>query len=131
MALTVKAKKILSKHHGDGRSRGERYADAVVENMGSWRFIVIQTGIVTLWIIANLVMVFGLKFDPYPFILLNLLFSTQAAYASPLILMSGNRGAARDHDFAAHQFEEIELIKKVLDENTELTTEVHSALVKH
>ena len=74
---------------------GDRIADAVVAGMGSWRFIIIQTVIVALWILANLWLL-SRPFDEYPFILLNLLFSTQAAYASPLILMAANRQSAKD-----------------------------------
>lgn len=75
--------------------QGARLADAVAEGMGSWRFIIIQSAIVALWILLNLVAV-ALRWDPYPFILLNLLFSTQAAYAAPVIMMSQNRQAAKD-----------------------------------
>lgn len=77
------------------RRIGERIADLVVGGMGSWRFIIIQSIIVALWIAANLWFL-SRPFDAYPFILLNLLFSTQAAYASPLILMSQNRQAEKD-----------------------------------
>ena len=73
-------------------SRGARVADGVVRQMGSWRFIIWQTLIVLLWITIN-VLAFFPHADPYPFILLNLLFSTQAAYASPIILMASNRQA--------------------------------------
>lgn len=114
---------VLSRHTGDGRSHGERIADRVVEIMGSWKFIIWQSVIVALWVLLNVTVV-ALRWDAYPFILLNLLFSTQAAYASPLILMSGNRAAARDHDFAEHQFEEIEGIKTLLAENTEITKQI-------
>jgi uncharacterized membrane protein len=65
--------------------------------MGSWRFLIIQTIMVSLWLIANLVAAFR-HFDPYPFILLNLAFSVQAAYAAPLILMAGNVAAAKDRE---------------------------------
>lgn len=70
-------------------------ADKVVQNMGSWRFLILQSVAVSLWISLNII---GLihHWDVYPFILLNLLFSTQAAYSSPLILMAANRGAAKD-----------------------------------
>jgi len=73
---------------------GVRVADDVTGFMGSWRFIIIQTVIVIIWIAGNVYLVF--HFDPYPFILLNLAFSTQAAYAAPLILLAGNRAAHRD-----------------------------------
>ena len=78
------------------QTTGERISDAVVGAMGSWRFIIIQTVIVAAWIAINIVEVIFKPFDPYPFILLNLAFSTQAAYAAPLILMSSNRQAAKD-----------------------------------
>lgn len=73
---------------------GARIADGVTGFMGSWRFIVIQTVIVVVWVAGNVWLAF--HFDPYPFILLNLAFSTQAAYAAPLILLAGNRAAMRD-----------------------------------
>ena len=66
---------------------GARIADHVTEFMGSWKFIVIQTVIVMIWLSINIGFLTGvIPFDPYPFILLNLAFSTQAAYAAPLIL---------------------------------------------
>lgn len=74
---------------------GARLADGVVSALGSWRFLIAQTVIVLAWITAN-VWLLRHPFDPYPLILLNLVFSTQAAYASPLILMAGNRAARRD-----------------------------------
>lgn len=73
---------------------GARVADAVTTFLGSWRFLVIQTVVVAVWIAGNIVLLF--HFDPFPFILLNLAFSTQAAYAAPLILLAGNRQAVRD-----------------------------------
>ena len=71
-----------------------RLADVVVGFMGSWRFIVVQSLVVIGWIAGNVLLL--LDFDPFPFILLNLAFSTQAAYAAPLILLATNRAAARD-----------------------------------
>jgi uncharacterized membrane protein len=73
---------------------GARIADRVTGFMGSWKFIIVQTVIVTIWIVGNVALLF--HFDIYPFILLNLAFSTQAAYAAPLILLAGNRQALRD-----------------------------------
>ena len=63
--------------------------------MGSWGFIIIQTLLVAIWMILNVVG-WSLHWDVYPFILLNLLFSTQAAYAAPIIMMSQNRQSERD-----------------------------------
>jgi uncharacterized membrane protein len=72
-----------------------RFAEAIARNLGTARFLVIQTVIVVVWITFNVVAI-SLRWDPYPFILLNLAFSTQAAYAAPLILLAQNRQEARD-----------------------------------
>jgi uncharacterized membrane protein len=72
------------------RTPGERVADAVAAFIGSWPFIIGQSIILTLWIVLNVV-AWVEHWDPYPFILLNLALSFQAAYASPIILMSQNR----------------------------------------
>lgn len=90
--------------HDEHMSVGARIADIVANTMGSWRFIIIQTAIVTVWIALN-VWLLTRPFDPYPLILLNLVFSTQAAYASPLILMSQNRQAEKDRLTADHTFQ--------------------------
>ena len=79
----------------DERTFGQRVADTVANSMGSWAFIIIQSVIVALWIICNLI-AWQFQWDVYPFILLNLVFSTQAAYAAPIIMMSQNRSAERD-----------------------------------
>jgi uncharacterized membrane protein len=84
------------------KTAGERAADRVAAAMGSWRFIIIQSAIVAGWIALNLIAV-ARHFDPYPFILLNLLFSTQAAYAAPIIMMSQNRQAAKDRRRDDHE----------------------------
>lgn len=87
----------------DHRNAGQRLADSVTSVFGSWRFIIVQTGIVIVWIAVNLLAVVY-RWDPYPFILLNLLFSTQAAYAAPLILLSQNRQADTDRVKAEHDY---------------------------
>lgn len=79
---------------------GVRIADRVTGFMGSWTFIVIQTVVVIVWVTGNVYLLF--HFDPFPFILLNLAFSTQAAYAAPLILLAGNRAAQRDRMTLEH-----------------------------
>ncbi|MDN3676409.1 DUF1003 domain-containing protein [Flavobacterium paronense] len=81
--------------HAENLSFGSRLADKVASNMGSWRFIIIQTIIVGIWMLLNVV-AYVSHWDPYPFILLNLLFSTQAAYAAPIIMMAQNRQNERD-----------------------------------
>jgi uncharacterized membrane protein len=73
---------------------GSRLADSIARFVGSWRFIIIQSTLLTIWVILNLNHI--VRFDQYPFILLNLFLSFQAAYATPMILMSGNRQAERD-----------------------------------
>ncbi len=81
--------------HKDSLEFGQRLADKVANGMGSWRFIIIQTLIVILWMSLNVVG-FVYHWDVYPYILLNLLFSTQAAYAAPIIMMAQNRQSERD-----------------------------------
>lgn len=77
----------------DGRTLGERAADVASAILGSWKFIIVQTIIVVSWITLN-VIVLTHGWDPYPFILLNLSFSTQAAYAAPLLQLASNRAKA-------------------------------------
>lgn len=72
-----------------------RFAEGIARTFGTARFLVIQSAIVGLWILANVALV-AWRWDPYPFILLNLAFSTQAAYAAPLILLAQNRQEIRD-----------------------------------
>ncbi|MCX6239757.1 MAG: DUF1003 domain-containing protein [Bacteroidia bacterium] len=81
--------------HVETLSFGSRLADSVAKGMGSWTFIIIQTALVILWMGLNLVG-WIYHWDVYPFILLNLVFSTQAAYAAPIIMMSQNRQNDRD-----------------------------------
>ncbi|HEX6508073.1 MAG TPA: DUF1003 domain-containing protein [Chloroflexota bacterium] len=72
-----------------------RFSETIARYLGTGRYLAIQTVLVVIWITINVVAV-ALRFDPYPFILLNLLFSTQAAYAAPLILLAQNRQTERD-----------------------------------
>lgn len=88
-------KKNWHEKHVETLSFGSRLADSVANGMGSWRFIIIQTILVILWMGLNLVG-FVYHWDVYPFILLNLVFSTQAAYAAPIIMMAQNRQNERD-----------------------------------
>jgi uncharacterized membrane protein len=76
-------------------------ADRVARIVGSWKFIIIQSTILVFWVILNVVAWIG-HWDPYPFILMNLFLSLQAAYTAPIIMMSQNRLAARDR-IEAHQ----------------------------
>jgi uncharacterized membrane protein len=88
-------------------SLGARVADRATDLIGSWTFLAIQTAIVVAWIAGNIYLLFD--FDPFPFILLNLAFSTQAAYAAPLILLAGNRHALRDRMTLEHAADEADL----------------------
>jgi uncharacterized membrane protein len=94
---------------------GARIADRVTGFLGSWKFIAIQTVIVAIWIAGNVALLF--RFDPFPFILLNLAFSTQAAYAAPLILLAGNRQSLRDRMTLEHAAAEADIEER---QNVEL-----------
>jgi uncharacterized membrane protein len=101
-------------------SLGDRVSDKVAAIMGSWRFIIIQSVILAFWVLLNVVAIVQ-HWDPYPFILLNLMLSFQAAYAAPIIMMSQNRQAAIDRVEAKHDYEvnqkaelEIELLQDKL-----------------
>ena len=85
---------------------GVRIANAVTGFLGSWRFIILQTVLVSAWVAGNIYELF--HFDPYPFIFLNLAFSTQAAYAAPLILLASNQSAVRDRATLEHAADEAE-----------------------
>ncbi len=73
-----------------------RFAENFARYMGTARFLFYMTVFVIVWVSLNVVGLWGLDWDPYPFILLNLFFSTQASYAAPLILLAQNRQEARD-----------------------------------
>ncbi|RMB58438.1 DUF1003 domain-containing protein [Tessaracoccus antarcticus] len=72
------------------------FAEGAARFMGTGKFIVYMTVFVIIWISLNVIGIYGYKWDPYPFILLNLFFSTQASYAAPLILLATNRQEVRD-----------------------------------
>lgn len=100
---------------------GQRVADKVAIIMGSWRFIIIQSVVLAVWIALN-VAAYVARWDPYPFILLNLLLSFQAAYAAPVIMMSQNRQQDIDRRDAAQDYQinvkaelEIELLHSKID----------------
>ena len=105
------------------KTTGERAADVVAAAMGSWRFIIIQSVIVAAWIILNVIAVTH-HFDRYPFILLNLLFSTQAAYAAPIIMMSQNRQAAKDRQRDDHEAVTVDETADIVALTHENTTEI-------
>ena len=90
--------------HSESSTTGQRIADRTSQVLGSWPFIIGQTVVVTVWVAVNVV-AWSRRWDPYPFILLNLLFSTQAAYAAPVLMMSQNRQAERDRFQAKSDFD--------------------------
>jgi uncharacterized membrane protein len=102
-------------------TRGQRMADLVARTVGSWRFILIQSALIVVWITGN-VLTGSHAWDPYPFILLNLLLSFQAAYTAPAIVMSQNRQSELDRKHAENDYEvnvkaemEIELLHEKID----------------
>jgi uncharacterized membrane protein len=102
-------------------STGARIADAVAAMVGSWPFIIVQSCLLLIWMVLN-VTAWIEHWDPYPFILLNLALSFQAAYAAPFIMMSQNRQAAIDRQAAEHDYDinikaelEIELLHQKID----------------
>ena len=112
--------------HIESLKTGDRLADTVASEMGSWRFIILQTIFVIIWMALNITG-YIFHWDAYPFILLNLIFSTQAAYAAPIIMMSQNRQSQRDRVQALEDYQtnieakkEIEALQLQLT-NLELT----------
>lgn len=95
--------KTWHEKHKASLSFGDRIADAVANGMGSWNFIIWQTIIVLVWMALNIIGIVR-HWDEYPFILLNLIFSTQAAYAAPIIMMAQNRQNQRDRIQAQHDY---------------------------
>src|ERR1700748_1902299 len=101
--------------HQDSLEFGQRLADSLRNGIGSWSFITIQTIIVAVWMVANVVG-FIYHWDVYPYILLNLLFSTQAAYAAPIIMMAQNRQSQRDRAQADSDYKNNVAAKKEIEE---------------
>ena len=100
---------------------GEKLADNVTKMMGSWKFIIIQSILLVFWIVLNIT-AYVQKWYPYPFILLNLALSFQAAYAAPIIMMSQNRQAYVDREKSEEDYYinikaelEIELLHQKID----------------
>jgi uncharacterized membrane protein len=115
---------------------GQRAADWTTNVMGSWRFIIVQSVLLVLWVILNVV-AWSKHWDPYPFILMNLVLSLQAAYTAPIIMMSQNRQAMRDrldahNDYLINQKAEEE-IRAILDDLTaqdQALTQIHQILLE-
>ncbi len=118
----------------DNSTLGQRAADRIAKIMGSWRFIIFQSILLAVWIVVNTLAIIK-AWDPYPFILMNLVLSTQAAYAAPIIMMSQNRQAAKDrmeahNDFLIDQKSEhgIEIILEQLQAQNEALRLIYERL---
>lgn len=110
------------------KSFGERAADRVAAGMGSWTFIIWQSAAVGVWVLANIVG-WWQHWDPYPFILLNLLFSVQAAYAAPIIMMSQNRQSAKDRQRDDLEAQEVDLLFRINERQLEILELLQARLV--
>ncbi|HEY0829897.1 MAG TPA: DUF1003 domain-containing protein [Candidatus Dormibacteraeota bacterium] len=115
--------------HHEEATFGERLADKISTGIGSWPFLIIQTVAVATWMVGNAILFFN--FDPKPFILLNLLFSIQAAYTGPVLLLAGNRQSQKDRltlEHAAHEADKADRqnvqILKAIERNTEVTIQI-------
>ena len=122
---------------------GQKIADHVADVIGNWPFIIIQSILLVIWVAINVYLVamairnpgFLKAWDPYPFILLNLALSLQAAYTGPVVMMSQNRQAVKDRLSAQQDFEinqkaeqEIEVIMKHLAHQDELLHKIITRL---
>jgi uncharacterized membrane protein len=128
--------------HHDQATVGEQLADAIAAFIGSWRFLIIQTALVVTWITINTLQATGrIHIDPYPYILLNLAFSTQAAYTGPVLLLAGNRQSQKDRLTLEHAAQEadkadrqnVEILEAIkgVTELTEKNTEVTIQILQH
>ena len=116
--------------HHDEADFGERLADRIASGIGSWRFLIIQTLLVIAWVLCNIA-ILAFRWDPPPFVLLNLMFSVQAAYTGPVLLLAGNRQASKDRATMEHDYQVntdahalIESLLAELARNTEATLKI-------
>ena len=116
---------------------GQRISDRIANIVGSWPFIIVQSILLILWIILNVAAVIH-HWDPYPFILMNLVLSMQAAYTAPVIMMSQNRQADRDrleahNDYVVNQKaeEEIRAVMNHLETQAEALIQIYQILENH
>jgi len=110
---------------------GQRASDRIANIVGSWPFIIVQSILLTMWVVLNVAAVIR-HWDPYPFILMNLFLSMQAAYTAPIIMMSQNRQAERDrleahNDYVINQKaeEEIRALMDHLETQAEVLMQIH------
>ncbi len=117
-------------HHED-RTFAEEVADHAAAAIGSWTFLIVQSVLLAIWIALNVFGLFIAHWDPYPFILLNLLLSVQAAYAAPVLMLAGVRQAKKDRLTLEHAALEADMSGEAIDkilrnirQNTELTLQI-------
>lgn len=110
---------------------GQRASDRIANIVGSWPFIIVQSILLTMWVVLN-VAAGNRYWDPYPFILMNLVLSMQAAYTAPIIMMSQNRQAERDrleahNDYIINQKaeEEIRAVMNHLETQAEALMQIY------
>jgi uncharacterized membrane protein len=122
--------KNINQIHADELTTGQRIADQLATVMGSWSFIIVQSVLLAFWICLN-VIAYMHHWDPYPFILLNLALSFQAAYAAPIIMMSQNRQAAKDRLMAEQDYvvnikaeDEVKSIMKHLEQQDDVMLDI-------
>jgi uncharacterized membrane protein len=118
---TLNPSQSIPSYDGE-RTRGQRMADHITRVVGSWRFLIIQSCLLLLWLMLN-VTAYVQHWDPYPFILLNLALSFQAAYTAPVIMMSQNREGQIDRAKLEYYYHvnlkqelEIELLHQKMDD---------------
>jgi len=121
----------VNQAHYDEATLSERLADQLSGALGSWPFIIAQSSLMIVWVYFNVWGIFIAHWDPYPFILLNLVLSFQATYAGPIVLLAGNRQSQKDRITLEHAADESdkgeEHITRILTEirkNTELTLQI-------
>ena len=121
LAHLRKTRRAHRKTHRHELTLGDRVSDGVARVVGSWRFIIIQSVLLVIWMGLN-VTAFVEQWDPYPFILLNLALSFQAAYTAPILMMSQNRQSNIDRQAAQHDYDinikaelEVELLHQKVD----------------
>jgi uncharacterized membrane protein len=128
---------------GDQLSLGERMADTVRNGMGSWPFVVTFLGFMAVWAIANSAFyLFGSHgkhgFDPYPYILLNLMLSMVAGLQGAILLIAAKRADQIASELAMHTFDNTQNIRELIEQNTDLTRavddlteQIHARVVGH
>jgi len=107
------------------RSFGQRAADVITQWLGSWTFIIVQSVTLAIWIALNLTELIFHAWDPYPFILLNLMLSFQAAYAAPIIMMSQNRQAEIEAKIAHNAYDQVADIDNMQKVQMEILEAIH------